>query len=87
MPGSDWLYAIGDVNGRALLTHMGKYQALIAADVILDKPVRDLASGDVVPRVTFTDPQVCAVGLTEEQARSRGVRVRAVTRSGDTSRA
>jgi len=79
VPGSDWLYAIGDVNGRALLTHMGKYQALIAADVILDKPVRDLASGDVVPRVTFTDPQVCAVGLTEEQARSRGVRVRAVT--------
>ena len=33
--GSDWLYAIGDVNGRALLTHMGKYQARIAADVIL----------------------------------------------------
>ena len=34
-PGSDWLYAIGDVNGRALLTHMGKYQARIAADTIL----------------------------------------------------
>ena len=79
VPGSDWLYAIGDVNGRALLTHMGKYQARIAADVILGKPARDLASGDVVPRVTFTDPQVCAVGLTEEQARSRGVSVRAVT--------
>ena len=31
----DWLYAIGDVNGRALLTHMGKYQARVAADVIL----------------------------------------------------
>jgi dihydrolipoamide dehydrogenase len=58
---------------------MGKYQARIAADVILGKPVRDLASRDVVPRVTFTDPQVCAVGLTEEQARSRGESVRAVT--------
>jgi dihydrolipoamide dehydrogenase len=79
VPDRDWLYAIGDVNGRALLTHMGKYQARIAADVILGKPVRDLASRDVVPRVTFTDPQVCAVGLTEEQARSRGESVRAVT--------
>ena len=36
-PGSDWLYAIGDVNGRALLTHMGKYQARIASDVILGR--------------------------------------------------
>ena len=37
MRAEDWLYAIGDVNGRALLTHMGKYQARIAADVILDE--------------------------------------------------
>jgi pyruvate/2-oxoglutarate dehydrogenase complex dihydrolipoamide dehydrogenase (E3) component len=76
--GADWLYAIGDCNGRAQLTHMGKYQARIAADVILGRDVRDLASVDVVPRVTFTDPQVCAVGLTEAQARSRGLTIRTV---------
>jgi dihydrolipoamide dehydrogenase len=76
--GVDWLYAIGDCNGRAQLTHMGKYQARIAADVILGREVRDLASVDVVPRVTFTDPQVCAVGLTEAQARSRGLTIRTV---------
>ena len=74
----DWLYAIGDCNGRAPLTHMGKYQARIAADVILGRDVRDRASVDVVPRVTFTDPQVCAVGLTEAQARERGLAVRTV---------
>src|SRR5207245_176700 len=61
----DWLYAVGDVNGRALLTHMGKYQARIVGDVIAGKSARDLASADIVPRVTFTDPQVAAVGLTE----------------------
>ncbi len=75
---ADWLYAVGDCNGRAPLTHMGKYQARIAADVILGKDVRDRASSDVVPRVTFTDPQVCAVGLTSAQAAERGLRVRTV---------
>ena len=40
MRAEDWLYAIGDVNGRALLTHMGKYQARIAADVILKEHER-----------------------------------------------
>jgi pyruvate/2-oxoglutarate dehydrogenase complex dihydrolipoamide dehydrogenase (E3) component len=74
-----WLYAIGDCNGRAQLTHMGKYQGRIAADVILGKDARDQASGSVVPRVTFTDPQVCAVGLTEAEARELGRPVRAVT--------
>ena len=67
-----WLYAVGDCNGRALLTHMGKYQARIAADVILGKDVASVADGAIVPRVTFTDPQVCAVGLTEAQARDTG---------------
>ncbi len=80
VPG-EWLYAVGDCNGRALLTHMGKYQARIAADVILGKEIVDRASLDIVPRVTFTDPQVCAVGLTEDQARERGMNVRAVTYS------
>jgi pyruvate/2-oxoglutarate dehydrogenase complex dihydrolipoamide dehydrogenase (E3) component len=74
----DWLYAVGDCNGRALLTHMGKYQARIAGDVILGKLVIDIADYGVVPRVTFTDPQICAVGLTEAKAREAGLDVRAV---------
>src|SRR3954453_2586112 len=74
-----WLYAVGDVNGRALLTHMGKYQARIAGDVIGGVTITDLASDAVVPRVTFTDPQVCAVGLTEAQARDRGIDIRTVS--------
>ena len=74
----DWLYAVGDCNGRALLTHMGKYQARIAADVILGKDAVAVADDDIVPRVTFTDPQVCAVGLTETQARERGLDIRVV---------
>ena len=53
----DWLYAIGDVNGRVLLTHMGKYQARIAADVILGKDARILSDGVRSPRVIFTEPQ------------------------------
>src|SRR5256714_12176848 len=73
-----WLYAVGDCNGLSLLTHMGKYQARIAADVILGKDAADRASRDIVPRVTFTDPQVCAVGLTESQARERGLPIRVV---------
>jgi pyruvate/2-oxoglutarate dehydrogenase complex dihydrolipoamide dehydrogenase (E3) component len=77
VPG-DWLYAVGDCNGRALLTHMGKYQARIAADVILGKDAVALADHVAVPRVTFTDPQVCAVGLTEAQARDAGVDLRIV---------
>jgi pyruvate/2-oxoglutarate dehydrogenase complex dihydrolipoamide dehydrogenase (E3) component len=79
VPGTDWLYAVGDCNGAAQLTHMAKYQARIAADVILGKDVRDEASSRAVPRVTFTDPQVCAVGRTVEQARADGLPVRAVT--------
>jgi dihydrolipoamide dehydrogenase len=74
----DWLYAVGDVSGLALLTHMGKYQGRVVGDVIAGRDVRDLADGRAIPRVTFTDPQVAAVGPTEEQARRGGVRVRAV---------
>jgi dihydrolipoamide dehydrogenase len=73
-----WLYAVGDCNGLSLLTHMGKYQARIAGDVILGRDANDRASRDIVPRVTFTDPQVCAVGLTEAQARERGLTVKVV---------
>jgi pyruvate/2-oxoglutarate dehydrogenase complex dihydrolipoamide dehydrogenase (E3) component len=79
--GSDWLYAIGDVNGRALLTHMGKYQARIAADVILGYPggcAATNADGARSPRVIFTDPHVAAVGYTFDAAQQAGLKVRAV---------
>ncbi len=75
----DWLYAVGDVNGRALLTHMGKYQARIAADVILGRDAEAWADHRAVPRVTFTDPQIAAVGLTEQGARDGGFDVRVVS--------
>jgi dihydrolipoamide dehydrogenase len=78
VPGG-WLYAVGDCNGRSLLTHMGKYQARIAGDVIAGKDATDIADNGIIPRVTFTDPQVCAVGLTEAQARDAGLDVRAVS--------
>jgi dihydrolipoamide dehydrogenase len=74
----DWLYAVGDVNGRALLTHLGKYQARIAADVILGKDATAWADRTAIPRVTFTDPQVAAVGLTEREAREQYDDVRVV---------
>ncbi len=73
-----WLYAVGDCNGRAPLTHMGKYHGRVAADVILGRDAADLAGQEMVPRVTFTDPQVCAVGLTEAQARDKGLEVTVV---------
>jgi len=72
----DWLYAVGDVNGRSLLTHMGKYQARLAADHILGKDVEAWADVRAIPRVIFTDPQVAAVGLTERQAKDRGIEAR-----------
>jgi pyruvate/2-oxoglutarate dehydrogenase complex dihydrolipoamide dehydrogenase (E3) component len=78
VPGG-WLYAIGDCNGLAPLTHMGKYHGRIAAAVILGQDMADAASRDVVPRVTFTDPQVCAVGLTAAQARAAGLPVTVVS--------
>ena len=76
--GGGWLYAIGDVNGRALLTHQGKYQARIAGDHILGKPVTTWADNIAVPAVIFTDPQVASVGWTERMARERGKNVRVV---------
>ncbi len=90
VPGSDWLYAVGDVTHRALLTHQGKYQARAAGDVIAararggdvdDAPWgRHVATADhsAVPQVVFTEPQVAAVGLTEKQATDAGMRIRAV---------
>lgn len=75
-----WLYAVGDVNHRALLTHQGKYQGRAAGDVIVARanctPVDDspwgvhVATADhsAVPQVTFTDPEIASVGLTAAAA-------------------
>jgi dihydrolipoamide dehydrogenase len=76
--GSDWLYGVGDVNGRSLLTHMGKYQGRIAADHILGKNVAATADRKGSPRVTFTDPEVAAVGPTLATAQEAGISARAV---------
>jgi dihydrolipoamide dehydrogenase len=88
--GVDWLYAVGDVNGRVLLTHQGKYQARICGDVIVARSRGEQAAPAAwskfaatadhraVPSVVFTDPEVGSVGLTEAQARDAGLPVRAV---------
>ena len=74
-----WLYAIGDCNGLAPFTHMGKYHGRIAAAAILGRDVADVASHGIVPRVTFTDPQVCAVGRTATEASAAGLHVTVVS--------
>jgi pyruvate/2-oxoglutarate dehydrogenase complex dihydrolipoamide dehydrogenase (E3) component len=86
----EWLYAAGDVNHRALLTHMGKYQARVCGDVIVarargGRPRTEewsrhsaTADGRAVPQVVFTEPEITAVGWTEAQARQRGLDVRVV---------
>lgn len=75
--GLPWLYAIGDVNGRSLLTHMGKYQAHVLSE-ILDGHPAVLSDDDAsAPRVIFTDPQVAAVGLTLQAALDQGADARA----------
>jgi dihydrolipoamide dehydrogenase len=76
--GRDWLYAVGDVNGRALFTHMGKYQAWVAAENVLGRDVEAAAETLGSPRVTFTDPQVAAAGKTLAQAREAGIEAIAV---------
>jgi pyruvate/2-oxoglutarate dehydrogenase complex dihydrolipoamide dehydrogenase (E3) component len=77
VPGLPWLYAIGDVNGRSLLTHMGKYQAHVLAEILDGHPA--VISGDdaSAPRVVFTDPQVAAVGRTLQAALDQGADARA----------
>lgn len=75
----DWLYAVGDVNGRALLTHQGKYQGRVAADHILGRFNTSLVyGGQLSPRVIFTEPQVAAVGYTLASAHQAGIDARAV---------
>jgi pyruvate/2-oxoglutarate dehydrogenase complex dihydrolipoamide dehydrogenase (E3) component len=78
--GHPWLYAIGDINGRALFTHMGKYQGRVAADHVLgsDTALQHGADGPLSPRVIFTDPQVAAVGYTASSAAEAGIDVEVV---------
>jgi pyruvate/2-oxoglutarate dehydrogenase complex dihydrolipoamide dehydrogenase (E3) component len=65
------VYAIGDVTGGLQFTHVASYQAgLVIRNALFGLPVR--ASNDHMPRVTFTDPELAHVGLTEAQARERG---------------
>ena len=75
VPGTPWLYAIGDINGRALYTHMGKYQGRIAADCVLGRnhAISHGADGRLAPRVIFTDPQIAAVGHTTDTAERAGI--------------
>jgi dihydrolipoamide dehydrogenase len=85
-----WLYAAGDVTHRALLTHMGKYDARICGDVIAarvnETPVPSAAPGmRAVPQVVFTDPEVAAVGLTEARARTEGLDVVVIDHELDVS--
>jgi dihydrolipoamide dehydrogenase len=68
-----WLFAIGDVNGRSLLTHMGKYQALVVSAVIDGGDARVTRETSITPRVVFTDPQVAAVGHTLQGASEGGI--------------
>jgi dihydrolipoamide dehydrogenase len=87
-----WLYAAGDVNHVALLTHMGKYQARVCGDVIAarakGKPDASTpapwtqysatANSWAVPQVIFSNPEVASVGFTAAQAKAHGMNVRAV---------
>jgi pyruvate/2-oxoglutarate dehydrogenase complex dihydrolipoamide dehydrogenase (E3) component len=75
VPGHEWLFAIGDINGRSLFTHMGKYQARISGDYLLghDRVLEHGADGPLSPRVIFTEPQVAAVGHTTESAEKAGI--------------
>jgi dihydrolipoamide dehydrogenase len=83
VPGHEWLYAIGDINGKALFTHMGKYQARISADHLLGHPhaLSHGADGKLSPRVIFTEPQVAAVGHTTESAEQAGLIVKTYSTS------
>ncbi|MGH3315609.1 MAG: dihydrolipoyl dehydrogenase family protein [Nocardioidaceae bacterium] len=82
-----WLYSVGDVNGRNLLTHMGKYQARAAGDVIAARAngepddlsgMTAWADHTVVTQVIFTEPEVAMVGLTQRAATQNGLPVHAV---------
>jgi len=70
---ADGVWAIGDVTGVMPFTHVGMYQGRIAAADIAGRDVK--ADYSAIPRVVFCDPEIAAVGMTEEQARERGLDV------------
>lgn len=70
---TEGVWAIGDVTGVSLFTHVGKYQARIAVDDIAGREAR--ADYRSIPRVVFSDPEIAAVGLTTEEARGQGIDV------------
>jgi dihydrolipoamide dehydrogenase len=76
--GRDWLYAIGDVNDRALVTHAGRYQAMVAVANVCNREATARWDGELSPRVVFTDPQIAAVGQTLREALDAGIPARAV---------
>ncbi|WP_327090520.1 NAD(P)/FAD-dependent oxidoreductase [Nonomuraea sp. NBC_01738] len=78
MRAAEGVWALGDVVGKGAFTHMSMYHANIVVKEILGEPVHP-AEYHAVPRVTFTDPEVGSVGLTEAQAREQGLDVRAAT--------
>ena len=89
VPGVDWLYAVGDVNGRPALTHVGKYDARVAGAVIAarahGKPLVDwlhTARLDAVPSVVFVNPTVATVGMTVAQAKDKGLDVQELSVPG-----
>ena len=72
MRAADGVWAIGDVNGIAMFTHVGKYQARVAAADMAGSPAR--ADHRAIPAVTFTDPQVASVGRTTGEGLVTGER-------------
>ncbi|WP_435057736.1 dihydrolipoyl dehydrogenase family protein [Streptomyces sp. bgisy060] len=86
MRATDGVWGVGDLTGRGAFTHVAMYQAEIAARDILGEPGPD-ADYRALPRVTFTDPEVGSVGLSERAAREQGLRVRTgMTRVPSTAR-
>ncbi|MDP9458575.1 MAG: FAD-dependent oxidoreductase, partial [Actinomycetota bacterium] len=74
---AEGVWAVGDVTGVMPFTHVAMYQGRVVADNILGKERK--ASYRGIPRVVFTDPEVAAAGLTEEQAKERGIEVATAT--------
>lgn len=70
----DGLYAVGDITGHGAFTHTSMYQAAIVVAHVLGRE-RPPADYRAVPRVTYTDPEVASVGMTESQAREAGLDV------------
>jgi len=69
------IWAVGDITGKGNFTHVAVYQGRIAAADILEQE-HMAADYSAVPRVTFTDPEVASVGMTEAQARAKGLQVK-----------